>query len=316
MKNEYRKLCEAEPSIPLFSQAWWLDAVAGPEWDVVLEKKGDQIIGALPFVTRQRLGFTILAQPELTPCLGPWIRPSQKSYSKRLGFEKNVLGALFDKLPHYAYYVQNWHHKRTNWLPLYWRGFTQSTLYTYQLEGIGDKERIWSELQVNIRTDVRKARDRFGIQVRDSKSLSEYLSVNRMTFERQGRSQPYSDDIVHHIDRAAAMRGARDCLVAVDEEGNLHAGVYIVRHNDTAYYLMGGGDPKLRKSGATSLLLWEAINKQPLGIEYFDFEGSMIEPIERFFRAFGAVQTPYFEVSHVRSKLFGRLKTLRSIFRS
>ena len=78
---------------------------------------------------------------------------------------------------------------------------------------------------------------------------------------------------------------------------------------------MGGGDPKLRKSGATSLLLWEAINRQPLGVQVFDFEGSMIEPIERFFRAFGAVQTPYFEITHVKSKLFERLKTVRLLFK-
>lgn len=315
MKETYRKLCEIESSIPMFSQAWWLDAVAGNEWSVVLEKKGDKVVGTLPFVERKRFGFTILAQPELTPSLGPWIRPTQKSYPKRLAFEKDVLGALVDKLPQYDYYGQTWHSSQTNWLPLYWRGFSQSTLYTYQLRDIGDKDKIWSGLQENIRREIRKARDRFGIKVRDCNSISEFLSINRMTFERQGRSQPYSDDIVERIDSAAAARGARDCLVAVDEEGSLHAGVYIVRHNDTAYYLMGGGDPKLRKSGATSLLLWEAINRQPLGVQVFDFEGSMIEPIERFFRAFGAVQTPYFEITHVKSKLFERLKTVRLLFK-
>ena len=42
-------------------------------------------------------------------------------------------------------------------------------------------------------------------------------------------------------------------------------------------------------------------------ISYFDFEGSMIEPVERSFRQFGAKQTPYFSVSKTPSRL---LKTL------
>jgi phosphatidate phosphatase APP1 len=48
-------------------------------------------------------------------------------------------------------------------------------------------------------------------------------------------------------------------------------------------------------------------------VEVFDFEGSMIEPIERFFRGFGAVQTPYFHVSRSSSKLFKALKMLRDL---
>ena len=84
-------------------------------------------------------------------------------------------------------------------------------------------------------------------------------------------------------------------------------------NGNTAYYLMGGGDPELRNSGATSLVLWEAICRQPEIVEVFDFEGSMIEPIERFCRAFGAVQTPYFRVSHTPSKLLRFMNGLRGL---
>ncbi len=31
--------------------------------------------------------------------------------------------------------------------------------------------------------------------------------------------------------------------------------------------------------------------------DVFDFEGSMLKPVERFFRAFGGRQTPYLRVS-------------------
>jgi hypothetical protein len=312
VKELFRNLCETEPTIPIFSQAWWLDAVAGDKWDVVLAKKGDQIIGALPYVVQKKYGFTLLTQPSLTQTLGPWIKPTQKSYPKKLAHEKDVLGDLVDQLPKYDYYRQNWHCDIHNWLPFYWRGFEQTTRYTYRLLLSSGKDQLWLNLQENIRREIRKARDREKVIVREG-SISEFLTLNKMTFQRQNRPLPYTSDFVARIDAAASVRNAMDCLVAEGPDGKLHAGAYIVRSGNTAYYLMGGGDPKLRNSGATSLVLWEAICRQPEMVEVFDFEGSMIEPIERFFRGFGAVQTPYFCVSRSNSKLFKLLNTLRSL---
>src|SRR5260370_7073664 len=82
-------------------------------------------------------------------------------------------------------------------------------------------------------------------------------------------------------------------------EGRIHAAVYIIWDDRSAYYLMGAADPELRNSGATSLLLWEAIQFAATVTRSFDFEGSMIESIERFFRAFGAKQKPYFHISRM-----------------
>ena len=72
---------------------------------------------------------------------------------------------------------------------------------------------------------------------------------------------------------------------------------------NSAYYLMGGGDPDLRNSGAASLVLWEAIKHASTVTGKFDFEGSMNESIERFFRGFGGRQELAFNVSKTNSKL-------------
>ena len=92
-------------------------------------------------------------------------------------------------------------------------------------------------------------------------------------------------------------------LVAIDSNGHIHAAIYLVHFNSTMYYLTGGGDPKYRNSGATSWLINEALKLAKHRQYSFDFEGSMIEPIERFFRAFGAIQTPYFQIKKVNSTL-------------
>lgn len=302
-KQRYRELCRAESDIPLFSQDWWLDAVAGEDWDVVLCEKDGKVLASMPFIIKKKLFLTMVTMPILTQHLGPWFRPSNDKSSKRLANEKDLMAALISQLPDYDYFSANWQYSRNNWLPFYWAGFKQSTRYTYALENLQDQKHLWDQLQQNIRGDVRKAEGRFSLKVRSDLPLEDFLSLNNLVFKRQGLKMPYSTELVERIDQACSSRYARKILIAEDEEGRHHAGVYIVWDEHSAYYLMGGGDPELRNSGATSLCMWEAIKFSSGVTKRFDFEGSMLEPVERFFRAFGAEQTPYFSISRTPSKL-------------
>ena len=74
---------------------------------------------------------------------------------------------------------------------------------------------------------------------------------------------------------------------------------------------MGGSDPNLRNSGAMSLCMWEAIKFASTKTKKFDFEGSMIESVERYFRAFGAEQKPYFHITKVLSYMLRMAKSLK-----
>lgn len=314
-KDRYRALCNQEDSIPLFSQAWWLDAVAEDAWDVCLVTKGDMVHASMPYMVKKKFGQTVISQPPLTQTLGPWIRPTTSKYAKRLSREKELMEALINQLPAYGYMSQSWHHYQTNWLAFYWRGFSQSTRYTYRIENLNNEDEIWGGLQQNIRTDIKKARDREQLTVRADLGIDDFFDLNRKVFERQGKSVPYTKALVDRLDQAAKEKGCRQILIAEDSEGRRHAGVYIVWDKDTAYYLMGGGDPALRNSGATSLCMWEAIRFAATVTKSFDFEGSMLEPVERFVRAFGATQTPYFSISKTNSKLIQTYRFLQDLRR-
>ena len=65
-----------------------------------------------------------------------------------------------------------------------------------------------------------------------------------------------------------------------------------------------------------SLAMWRSIQFSASVSEIFDFEGSMIKPIQRFFRGFGALQTPYFSITHAPSRRISSLLTLRSMIKS
>ena len=93
-KEKYRKLCAEEPSIPIYSRAWWLDAVAPGGWDVVTVEKNEKIIAAMPYVTAKKYGFTRIVMPPLTQKLGPWLSyPAGQKYSKKLDYEKKTFNA-------------------------------------------------------------------------------------------------------------------------------------------------------------------------------------------------------------------------------
>ncbi|KHE90870.1 MAG: GNAT family N-acetyltransferase [Candidatus Scalindua rubra] len=144
------------------------------------------------------------------------------------------------------------------------------------------------------------------VRVYKENSVEKFLSINKLTFERQNLLTPYSMDFLKRLDRACEENNCRNIFFAEDENQQIHSAAYIVWDKQTAYYLMGGGNPSLRNSGAASLLMWEAIKFASTVTKKFDFEGSMLEPVERFFRAFGAVQKPYFAITKINSRLLKR----------
>lgn len=312
-KQQYKQLCAQEASIPLFSQDWWLDAaVGGHNWDVAVVENHDTIVASMPYLRNKRIGLRISTLPPLTYCLGPWLRASDAKHTTQLSRQKDAMGKLIEQLPDFDHFKQSWHHTQTNWLPFYWRGFDQTTYYTYLLALQTGETAMWEGLQENIRREVRKASGRSGLCVRDDLSVADFLPLHKLVYTRQNKSLPYSDQVVYKLDAACKARNQRKIFIAQDQQGVAHAGLYLAWDETSAYYLMGGGDPKLRNSGAMSLCMWEAIKFASTITPRFDFCGSMLESIEHFVRAFGGTQTPYLTVSKTPSRLASSLLFARS----
>ncbi|EGR7968621.1 GNAT family N-acetyltransferase [Vibrio vulnificus] len=301
-KEKYRQLCQETDSIPIYSKDWWLDIVCGESnWDVCIVEKGNQIIAAMPYVIKRKFGFILLSHPPLTQKLGPWFRDSYFNNNKRLSNEKIILTELESQLPKCHYFSQNWHYKNTNWLPMYWKGYSQTTRYTYQIKALSDLDAVWKCIENSTRRQIKKAKEKLDLKIDMAAPVDEFLDLNQKTFERQGMKLPYSPELVRKVYAACKERNACDVFVVSDQDGNRHAGIFVIHDEQTTYYIMGGADPTYRSSGAMSFCMWEAIQKAAERNNEFDFEGSMIEPIEQFFRKFGAEQVPYYNVNKVWS---------------
>jgi lipid II:glycine glycyltransferase (peptidoglycan interpeptide bridge formation enzyme) len=213
-------------------------------------------------------------------------------------------------LPPFDYFLQQFHYSITNWASFFWKGFDQTTRYTFVLEDLGDLNTVWQCFRGKIRTHIRKADKQ--LTIRTDLGIDGFLDLNEMVFERQGLALPYARDLVRRLDRACAERKCRQIFFAQDSTERLHAAVYLVWDDQSAYYLMGGADPELRSSSAMSYLLWEAIQFASRVTSRFDFEGSMIPSVERFFRAFGAKQVPYFRITKCNSISYQIYQDVRS----
>lgn len=293
----YDKFVDSSPQGSLFHKSWWLETAAQNKYQIVFIRRNEEIIAAWPLTYKKIAGLNLILPPPLTPRLGIMYAPSRKiKYSEKLSDEMSLMSELTALLPKHTLFYQRFSPEFTNWLPLCWAGFKQTTRYTYVIEDLCDLNRVWENVRHSTKRKINHAL-KSDIKVVTDLSLDQLLDLIELTFKKQNLKVPYSREYVHRIDEACEKNNARKMFFAVDVSGKIHAAVYIVYNQKAAYYLMGGADPALNTCGAHFLALWEAIKFAGEVSHSFDFEGSMYENIEPVFRGFGAVQKPYMEIT-------------------
>lgn len=315
-KEKYRDFCRTEDCIPVFSKDWWLDSVCGKDgWDVIVIEKGGSIIASMPYQIKKGLLTTSITMPTLTQTLGVYIKyPSEQSYYKKLSYEKEIINNVILKLPKHSFFSQRFHHRFSNWLPFFWKGFKQTTRYTYIIENIISKD-LDVFCSSSRKRRIKKAK-KLGVTVFENKTknIDKFYDLVQMTFKRQGMATPYSKHMVEKIyEKGLKEKSIR--IYYAEYEKEIIACNLLVFDKNTVYYLIGGINPKYKDIGAMDLIQYESIKFALNEEKCFDFEGSMVESIEQYFRSFGAVQKPYFHIHKTTSNLLTTISFLKNILR-
>lgn len=299
-KTAYRFFCSEEKALPIFFKDWYLDSVCiAGEWDVALVHKEGKIIAAMPWFLKRNMGFSYITMPPFVKWMGPYIKEEYRVLKE----EQPILETLIQQLPKVDGFKQNFHYSIQNWLPFYWANFKQSSRYTYILH-VADLDLVYSGINRNMRRNIKKAKAK--LQLRNSDDIEQFYRINKMSFDRQNIPIPYSLEQLKKHDQALAKNNARQIFFAEDEKGQIHSAAYLIWDGTTSYYHLSGDHPELRQSGGGILLIWEAIQftKNELGLNRFDFEGSMLKSVEQIRRQFGAKQQPYFYIWKYYSKWY------------
>ena len=254
----------------VFEQPWWMEAVAPGKWKEVFVKDEEQIIARWSFCQNNNAIY----MPGLTQTAGPWIEKISPIFREQAEHDKKCIYELLDQMPGKTSICLALNPDLQYFLPFVWRGFQVIPRVSYQIQDLTDLEQIYKGFSKNIRRDIKAAEKK--LHISDEPSVEILMEIMRKTFAEQKRKYPVPEEIIERV--AAAV---------------------FVYDKNVCYYLIGGKDSSYKNSNAPTLLIWEGIKLASKVSSKFDFEGSMIEGIEGFFKRFGGIPVIYYEISRL-----------------
>lgn len=275
----------------IFEEPWWLDIVSPNNWKEILIEEDNHLVARLPYSIKRNK----VAMPQFTPTCGIWFKDEDGANIQEKNENiKRITEKIIIELNNYRSVQLRLDPSMQYFLPFYWKGFSIIPKITYRINNLNDLQSIYQNFSKNIRRDIKSAEKKVEIKYDTSPDIM--IKLLKKTFREQGRKLPCSEDLIVRIMEESGKRNKGKLITAVDANGNTHAGAYLVYDKRVCYYLFAGKDPDFKKSNAQTLVMWKCIEFASNVSSIFDFEGSMIEGIEQFFKRFGGEPTVYFEV--------------------
>lgn len=301
-KEQYREICKQHNDIPLFIKDWWLDAVCD-SWDVAIVMNGDKVAGVWPYNTEVKAGVSIIRNPVLTPYMGPHVFfPHDLKPSKRDNFEHEVTEELYRQIQAKVWSValvpgQNQVGMFTA------NGFTVIPRQTFIMPLQEEETVIFLRLHEDYRRNIRKAETELSI-TNEPALLPELWEYQKATLDKKDVHMHFSRQQLQKV-FDACLKNNNAALWVARKEGVVQAILWHIWDETRAYYLVGSKNPATKDNRAMTALIWKSISEsKKAGKLSFDFEGSMDEGVEKFFRNFGGERTLYLSLKKNNSILW------------
>lgn len=287
----------SEKANGVFGSRKWL-SVYGPELQLVgLYKDERQLSGGFFYLAAKKGGLQFVKLPPYTPHCGLFYEDNSSNPSIKNSNRKEVMGVVCDYLRNInpALTVLAFSTSQIDLQPFIWNNFKVIPNYTYQLSLLKNLSEIQSGFDSKNRNVIAKVlKDQPDIICNGEMPLS-LLNFFTESLDKTG-ANIYKQELAQIFSVYSDHVGAFHFSVRL--EGRIQAAVYCVYDEETCYYLLGGTVREASANGLNNLLLLKAIEKaKELGCEVFDFEGSMLKGVERFFRSFGPELKPFYTIN-------------------
>jgi hypothetical protein len=295
---QWDQFVRQSPQGTLFHTTLWLKA-AGVPFQLLGCFRGSDLRGGFALNV---LGNRVAGMPvgALTPYLGVLYSRPEGKYVTEISNNKEIGVAIATFLKDKFKRINiSFPPEVVDLMPFRWQGFTSRVGYTYRLP-LHDLRSVLDNMDAVRRRNITSA-EKAGVQIEVGANLEQILRLHEKTFERQ-RLEPTYSQAVKNIERALSSASRCSGFLARSKGGDTLGGVWIVWDERRAYYLLGGYDHTAKSNNAVALAMWRAIQFAALDLKLieFDFEGSIIPPVERFFRKFGGTLTPVYSVQYRR----------------
>jgi hypothetical protein len=176
-----------------------------------------------------------------------------------------------------------------------WKGYNVSPRYTYHIDLRQSMENILSNLSSSHRNHFNKAK-KDGIKWELSHSPQKMMELVTYTMKRKNQKfhKSYLHSILHDF-----CNSDNSFMCIAYSGGEAIAGATVIFNLKRAYLLFSGYNEEKKHGGAgigCVLTLIESCKKTQIPI--FDFEGSMLEEVEQYFRGFGGEIKPYLSIKN------------------
>ena len=294
----------------VFEQPWWLDIVAPQKWgEVFVEEKG-KIIARLPYV----LDNKCIKNPSLTQTLGIWMDNSIKEKvrgNSHLYKQKEIINELIGKLPKSKSISITLDSSLEYVLPFRWLGFNIEPTFSYRISNIKNIVNFDNIISKNAFEKCKRASKKIVADIDNSDNgIRTIIELMDSTFKKQNRKNPHDRKFLFNMISTSILHNNGAIIIARDENGIAHSGAFYLYDTNVCYYLIGGKDLKYHNDYSQYLVIRKGLEFAKTVSNDFDFEGSMIEGIENFFRQFGGTQVINYHVSKqgIASEIFNIAK--------
>jgi len=264
----------------LYPYSWYLDLVS-PGWEGLV--KGDYE-SVMPLTRSKKYGFHLLLQPILAQQLGV--------FSENPPGEDELQEFLL-AIPSCFRYVDicmNIHNSR---LP---GRFSRRERVNYELD-----LKSPANYNSNTKRNIQKGRVH-AFEFREI-SVDHYLELKYSQEDRITVKRPYLERLfggLEKLDRAGAF--------GLFLERNLHAAAVLGFAETRVIYMNGSSSKEGKETRAMFVLMDHLIQWSRDKFPVFDFEGSNLPGVARFFEGFGAAKTMYARIVRAKLPFVGRMR--------
>lgn len=301
-KERYSEWAEQQEYVPIFMTPWWLDAVcAGKEWDVLFAEDEDHhIVGAMPYLLRKRAWFKFITMPQMSQTGGIWVTAEITADKWQTAEVCRQISEQLDKMG-LAYYYQQYLPGSLCVDAMRALGFKTKERVTYRLEDLSNLDQVIASFSKNKRRQLQKA---LSLHAEHKMEAEDFFRFHSQCMQARKRKLSYSREFFLVLERKARRLGQCEILSICNADGQPYAAAFLVWDSNYMYYLIPTFDPAFNDSGASALLVLEALKSAREKHVLFDFEGSMDKGIAKHYMQFGSTPVKYLSVERFYKPIF------------
>ena len=294
-KELYREFCLRTSDLPIFMQDWWLDAVcAGKQWDVLLSfNKNGEIQAAMPYLLRKRAWMKYIVMPQQTQIGGIWI--SDVALPDNVDRLTEICQDFTRQLAELglSYYYQHYPIGSNAIESMRTLGFKIKERITYRIEDLSNLDQVISAFSKNKKRQLQKA---LSLHAETNMNIEDFYRFHVRCLQEQGKQISYTREFLLVLERKTSRLQQSQIISIHNADNEILAAAFLVWDKNSMYYLIPCYDLKHKDSGASALLVLEAIKLARQKGVSFDFEGSMIRGVANHYKQFGGARTVYYSV--------------------